>query len=155
MTPQKQEILPFTPKKGRWNTPPFGILEARSLELKADEKLLMERAKLLQQRCGEFSVQGAVQQIHPLAVGIQRQNGLDAPVEGPAETRSKGGALALVGRLDEDLRAGVAGAIGRVIGGSVVNDQDRQVGAGRGENFGDVGRLVVCGDQGEHFGFVC
>ena len=65
VTPQKQEILPFTPKKGRWNLPPFGILEARAEEIKADEKVLMERAKLLQQRCREFSVQGAVQQIHP------------------------------------------------------------------------------------------
>lgn len=65
VTPQKQEILPFTPKKGRWNIPPFGILETRTEEIKADEKVLMERAKLLQQRCREFSVQGAVQQIHP------------------------------------------------------------------------------------------
>ncbi len=65
VTPQKQEILPFTPKKGRWNTPPFGILEARREEVKADEKDLMERAKLLQQSCAQFAVQGAVQQIHP------------------------------------------------------------------------------------------
>ncbi len=65
VTPQKQEILPFTPKKGRWNTPPFGILEARRDEVKADETQLMEHAKLLQQRCREFAVQGAVQQIHP------------------------------------------------------------------------------------------
>ena len=65
VTPQKQEILPFNPKKGRWNTPPFGILESRRDEIKADEKTLMERAKLLQQRCREFSVQGSVQQIHP------------------------------------------------------------------------------------------
>ena len=65
VTPQKQEILPFTPKKGRWNTPPFGILEARRDEVKANEKQLMERAKLLQQRCREFAVQGTVQQIHP------------------------------------------------------------------------------------------
>ena len=64
-TPQKQELLPFTPKKGRWNAPPFGILDARNEEVPTDEKELMERAKLLQQRCGEFSVQGHVQQIHP------------------------------------------------------------------------------------------
>ena len=62
---EKQEILPFTPKKGRWNTPPFGILEARRYEVKTDGKDLMECAKLLQQRCREFAVQGAVQQIHP------------------------------------------------------------------------------------------
>ena len=64
-TPQKQELLPFTPKKGRWNPPPFGILDARREEIPTDEKELMERAKLLQQRCGEFAVQGHVQQIHP------------------------------------------------------------------------------------------
>ena len=64
-TPQKQELLPFTPKKGRWNAPPFGILDARHGEIPTDEKELMERAKLLKQRCGEFSVQGNVQQIHP------------------------------------------------------------------------------------------
>ncbi len=64
-TPQKQELLPFTPKKGRWNAPPFGILDARNEEVPTDEKGLMERAKLLQQRCSEFSVQGHVEQIHP------------------------------------------------------------------------------------------
>lgn len=63
--PPKQEILPFAPKKGRWNMPPFGILEARRDEVKADEKELMEQAKLLQARCREFAVQGQVQQIHP------------------------------------------------------------------------------------------
>jgi S-DNA-T family DNA segregation ATPase FtsK/SpoIIIE len=61
----KQEILPFNPKKGRWNMPPFGILEVRREEVKADEKDLMERAKVLQARCREFSVEGTVQQIHP------------------------------------------------------------------------------------------
>ncbi len=62
---QKQEILPFTARRGRWNAPPFGILEARGEELKANEKDLMERSKVLQQRCREFSVQGTVLQIHP------------------------------------------------------------------------------------------
>ncbi|MGH9322536.1 MAG: DNA translocase FtsK [Vicinamibacteria bacterium] len=65
MAEEKQEILPFSPKKGRWNMPPFGILEARREEVKPDEKDLMERAKLLQARCREFAVEGAVQQIHP------------------------------------------------------------------------------------------
>lgn len=61
----KQEVLPFLPKKGRWNMPPFGILEVRREEVKANEKDLMEQAKLLQARCREFAVQGQVQQIHP------------------------------------------------------------------------------------------
>jgi S-DNA-T family DNA segregation ATPase FtsK/SpoIIIE len=61
----KQEILPFTPKKGRWNMPPAGILEARREEVKTDEKDLMERAKTLQARSREFAVEGQVLQIHP------------------------------------------------------------------------------------------
>jgi S-DNA-T family DNA segregation ATPase FtsK/SpoIIIE len=61
----KQEFLPFNPKKGRWNMPPFGILEARRAEVKADEKDFMERAKVLQARSREFAVEGTVQQIHP------------------------------------------------------------------------------------------
>ncbi len=61
----KQEILPFNTKKGRWNMPPFGILEARREEIRADEKDLMERAKVLQARSREFAVEGTVQQIHP------------------------------------------------------------------------------------------
>ena len=61
----KQEMLPFTPKKGRWNMPPYSILEARTEETKVDDKELMERAKLLQERCREFSVDGQVLQIHP------------------------------------------------------------------------------------------
>ncbi len=63
--PNKQEMLPFTPKKGRWSMPPFTILEARPEEEKLDDKELMERAKLLQERCREFSVDGQVLQIHP------------------------------------------------------------------------------------------
>jgi S-DNA-T family DNA segregation ATPase FtsK/SpoIIIE len=61
----KQEILPFNPKKGRWNMPPFGILEVRREEIKADEKDLMEQAKTLQARSREFAVEGQVLQIHP------------------------------------------------------------------------------------------
>ncbi len=61
----KQEMLPFNPKKGRWNMPPFGILEVRREELKTDEKDLMERAKTLQARSREFAVEGQVLQIHP------------------------------------------------------------------------------------------
>lgn len=50
----------------------------------------------------------------------------------------------------------VAARIGRGLSrGSVVDDQDRQVDAGPGDDFDDVGGFVVCGDQGEHFGFVC
>ncbi len=90
-----------------------------------------------------------------LAIGVQRQDGLDTPVESPTETHSKGCALALVGHLDEDLGTGAAGAPGRVIGGAVVDDQHGHVVAGPGDDPGDVGGLVVCGDQGENGGFVC
>jgi S-DNA-T family DNA segregation ATPase FtsK/SpoIIIE len=63
--PSKQEMLPFTPKKGRWSMPPLAILEARKEEVDVEEKDFMERAKLLQERCGEFAVEGQVIQIHP------------------------------------------------------------------------------------------
>jgi S-DNA-T family DNA segregation ATPase FtsK/SpoIIIE len=63
--PIRQEMLPFTPKKGRWTMPPFTILESRPEEVKLDDKELMERAKLLQERCREFAVEGQVLQIHP------------------------------------------------------------------------------------------
>ena len=63
--PSRQEMLPFTHKKGRWTMPPFTILESRPEEVKLDDKELMERAKLLQQRCHEFAVEGQVLQIHP------------------------------------------------------------------------------------------
>jgi S-DNA-T family DNA segregation ATPase FtsK/SpoIIIE len=61
----KQEMLPFTPKKGRWNMPPFGILEVRREEIKPDDKDLMDQAKTLQARSREFAVEGQVLQIHP------------------------------------------------------------------------------------------
>jgi len=63
--PSRQEMLPFTPKKGRWTMPPFTILESRPEEVKLDDKELMERAKILQERCREFAVEGQVLQIHP------------------------------------------------------------------------------------------
>ena len=63
--PNKQEMLPFTPKKGRWSMPPYTILESRPEETKLDDKELMERAKVLQARCREFAVDGQVLQIHP------------------------------------------------------------------------------------------
>jgi S-DNA-T family DNA segregation ATPase FtsK/SpoIIIE len=62
---EKQAILPFAPKQGRWNMPPYAILEARREEVKADEKDLMERARTLQARSREFAVEGQVMQIHP------------------------------------------------------------------------------------------
>ncbi len=64
-TPARQEMLPFTPKKGRWSMPPLTILEAPQEHVKLDEKELMELAKLLQQRSAEFAVEGEVLQIHP------------------------------------------------------------------------------------------
>ena len=61
----KQTSLPFSSKKGRWTMPPLNILEARDEEIKSNEKDLMERSKLLQERCREFNVSGQVLQIHP------------------------------------------------------------------------------------------
>ncbi len=61
----RQEMLPFTPKKGRWTMPPLTILESRKEDHKINDKALMEQAKILQQRCREFAVDGQVLQIHP------------------------------------------------------------------------------------------
>ncbi len=83
--PSRQEMLPFTPKKGRWTMPPFTILESRPEEVKLDDKELMERAKLLQQRCHEFAVEGQVIQIHP-GPGSRRSS--SSPMPGSSTTRS-------------------------------------------------------------------
>jgi S-DNA-T family DNA segregation ATPase FtsK/SpoIIIE len=61
----EQEMLPFTPKKGKWTMPPSSILDSRKEEVKLNDKELMERAKTLQLRCREFAVEGQVLQIHP------------------------------------------------------------------------------------------
>lgn len=46
-------------------TPPLTLLDAAKVAEKIDERELMEAAKLLEEKCREFSVEGSVVQIHP------------------------------------------------------------------------------------------
>ena len=45
--------------------PPLALLDAPKTERKIDERELMEGARLLEEKCREFAVEGAVAQIHP------------------------------------------------------------------------------------------
>ena len=52
-------------KKGDYTLPPLALLDASKSERKIDERELMERARLLEEKCREFAVEGSVVQIHP------------------------------------------------------------------------------------------
>ncbi len=52
-------------KKGEYTLPPLALLDPTKSERKIDERELMERARLLEEKCREFAVEGAVVQIHP------------------------------------------------------------------------------------------
>jgi S-DNA-T family DNA segregation ATPase FtsK/SpoIIIE len=59
------EKLPAERKKGAYTFPPLALLDAPKTERKIDERELMEGARLLEEKSREFSVEGAVVQIHP------------------------------------------------------------------------------------------
>ena len=59
------EKLPAERKKGAYTFPPLALLDAPKTERKIDERELMEGARLLEDKCREFSVEGSVVQIHP------------------------------------------------------------------------------------------
>jgi DNA segregation ATPase FtsK/SpoIIIE, S-DNA-T family len=59
------EKLPIERKKGAFTLPPMALLDAPRSERKIDERELMEGARLLEDKCREFSVEGTVVQIHP------------------------------------------------------------------------------------------
>ena len=48
-----------------YTLPPLSLLDAPKVERKIDERELMEGARLLEEKCREFSVEGSVVQIHP------------------------------------------------------------------------------------------
>jgi DNA segregation ATPase FtsK/SpoIIIE, S-DNA-T family len=48
-----------------YTLPPLSLLDPPKAERKIDERELMESARLLEEKCREFSVEGAVAQIHP------------------------------------------------------------------------------------------
>jgi DNA segregation ATPase FtsK/SpoIIIE, S-DNA-T family len=52
-------------KKGAFTLPPASLLDAPKIERKIDERELMDSARLLEEKCREFSVEGQVAQIHP------------------------------------------------------------------------------------------
>ena len=56
---------PAERKKGAWTFPPHALLDAPKAERKIDERELMEGARLLEDKCREFAVEGSVVQIHP------------------------------------------------------------------------------------------
>ena len=56
--PAERRLSGYTP-------PPSSLLDPPKAERKIDERELMEAARLLEEKCREFSVEGAVVQIHP------------------------------------------------------------------------------------------
>ncbi|MBI2834627.1 MAG: DNA translocase FtsK [Acidobacteria bacterium] len=56
---------PAERRKGTYVLPPVTLLDAPRGERKIDERELMESARLLEEKCREFSVEGSVVQIHP------------------------------------------------------------------------------------------
>ena len=60
------EPEPRQPRRsGAFVLPPLSLLDAPKTERKIDERELMEGARLLEEKCREFAVEGAVAQIHP------------------------------------------------------------------------------------------
>jgi DNA segregation ATPase FtsK/SpoIIIE, S-DNA-T family len=52
-------------KRGAFTLPPPSLLDAPKAERKIDERELMDAARLLEEKCREFAVEGQVAQIHP------------------------------------------------------------------------------------------
>jgi DNA segregation ATPase FtsK/SpoIIIE, S-DNA-T family len=59
------EKAPVERKKGTYTLPPLALLDAPKAQQKIDERELMEGARLLEEKCREFAVEGSVVQIHP------------------------------------------------------------------------------------------
>ena len=59
------EKVPVERRKGGYSLPPLALLDAPKSQRKVDERELMEGARLLEEKCREFSVEGTVVQIHP------------------------------------------------------------------------------------------
>ena len=52
-------------RKGAYALPPLSLFDAPKDQRKIDERELMDAARLLEEKCREFSVEGSVVQIHP------------------------------------------------------------------------------------------
>ena len=56
---------PIERRNGSFTLPPAALLDSPKAAQKFDERLLMQNAKLLEEKCREFAVDGSVVQIHP------------------------------------------------------------------------------------------
>jgi len=56
---------PMERRKGDYVMPPLTLLDSAKASQKIDERELMDAARLLEEKCREFSVEGSVVQIHP------------------------------------------------------------------------------------------
>jgi len=56
---------PVERRNGSFTVPPAALLDSPKAVQKVDERLLMDNAKLLEEKCREFAVDGSVVQIHP------------------------------------------------------------------------------------------
>ncbi|HEY7791950.1 MAG TPA: DNA translocase FtsK [Vicinamibacterales bacterium] len=56
---------PVERRMGGFTLPPLALLDAPKTERKIDERELMDGARLLEEKCREFAVEGHVVQIHP------------------------------------------------------------------------------------------
>ncbi len=63
--PDAPSRAPIERKLGGFTLPPAALLDAPRTERKIDERELMEGARLLEDKCREFAVEGSVVQIHP------------------------------------------------------------------------------------------
>ncbi len=63
--PEPTAKAPAERRKGDYALPPLALLDAPKMERKIDERELMDGARLLEEKCREFAVEGTVVQIHP------------------------------------------------------------------------------------------
>ena len=63
--PEPEPKAPAERRKGAYTLPPLSLLDPARSERKIDERELMDAARLLEEKCREFSVEGSVVQIHP------------------------------------------------------------------------------------------
>jgi S-DNA-T family DNA segregation ATPase FtsK/SpoIIIE len=63
--PKPATKAPAERRKGEYPLPPVALLDAPKTERKIDERELMDEARLLEEKCREFAVEGSVVQIHP------------------------------------------------------------------------------------------
>jgi S-DNA-T family DNA segregation ATPase FtsK/SpoIIIE len=63
--PEPTTKAPAERRKGDYTLPPLALLDAAKAERKIDERELMDGARLLEEKCREFAVEGSVVQIHP------------------------------------------------------------------------------------------